>query len=136
MKNKICVRPRALRRLRAFFRVVRVFFLFMGLFSWRIAKKILSPLVACGESYIFTPMRRGCAEAFFPIWENFPRIAWPFPGLGKLPAGRVAVSRFGKASREARGRFPIWESFPRGAWPFPGVGKLPAGRVASAGYYL
>ncbi len=68
--EKINLRSSACSALRAFFRVVRVFFLFMGLFSWRIAKKILSPLVACGESYIFTPMRRGRAEAFFHALRN------------------------------------------------------------------
>ena len=91
MKNKICVRPRAPRRLRAFFRVVRVFFLFMGLFSWRIAKKILSPLVACGESYIFTPMRRGRAEAFFPLSETMSQNRGEFSQCAK-PCRKIAGS--------------------------------------------
>ena len=70
---------------------------------------------------------RGC---FFASCESFPRSAWPFRKLRKLPAERVAVSQVAKASRGARGRFAGCESFPRSAWRFPAAGKFPAWRVA------
>ena len=92
-------------------------FSFHGAFFMAYSEK--NPFSACrvrGKLYLYPHASRACGGVF--------------PDLGKLPADRVAVSRFGKASREARGRFPVWESFPRGAWPFPDLGKLPARRVA------
>ena len=62
---------------------------------------------------------RGC---FFASCESFPRSAWPFRKLRKLPAERVAVSQVAKASRGAHGVFQ--------AWRFPAAGKFPAWRVA------
>ena len=69
---------------------------------------------------------RGC---FFASCESFPRSAWPFRKLRKLPAERVAVSQVAKASRGARGRFASCESFSWSAWRFPAAGKSPAERV-------
>ena len=62
--------------------------------------------------------RRGSRERF-PKWESSPRLAGPFPEVGKLAAARGNVSRSGKARRGSRGRFPKWESSPRLAGTFP-----------------
>ncbi|HIX85894.1 MAG TPA: hypothetical protein H9848_04715 [Candidatus Parabacteroides intestinigallinarum] len=66
--------------------------------------------------------RRGSRERF-PEWENPPRLAGAFPGMGKPAAARGNVSRNGKARRGSRERFPEWESPPRLAGAFPGMGK-------------
>ena len=75
-------------------------------------------------------LRKGCrgSRERFPKWENPPRLAGPFPKVGKLAAARGNVSRSGKTRRGLRGRFPKWESLPRFAGTFPEVGKLAAAR--------
>ena len=66
-------------------------------------------------------LRKGCrgSRERFPKWENPPRLAGPFPEVGKLAAARGNVSRSGKTRRGSREHFPKWESSPRLAGTIP-----------------
>ena len=54
-------------------------------------------------------------RGLFQRLETFPRVAWPFPAAGNLPACRVTFSSVWKPSRMSRGLFQRLETFPRAA---------------------